>query len=1010
MFDIKETKEPYPQILREFKKNNPNMNHESLYLCETVDMDGNVVDTKIGVNLLTNYGLSDNFVYGNGRRDAMYIWLGSGSSQPDPASASLTTYISNLGGGSGYTQYYSAYPREFDSTNNIWSCQMKISQMYWDYTAGGNSEYEIWEIGVGHSQTALRTHALIYDEHGTQTCIVKRPNTRLYVTVYWTGSISVSDIPTLYNDGYYVLIDPIYAIPNRDWECQYWSLLTRGILYNKRSDPASDSGELSNFRFDIRDYTSIVSGDPRKAHYESGPSNTNQKFWEDNIFYMSGWYVSTNDSWDTRYQDSIHEISYAGIMFQDPMTTTEDMESYWAYSNSSFNGIFVDRATYTGSETESWDLFCIDKNFGWTCRDHQGNINWDYPYGILPCTNFDITELCFYNYTTKEWDISIPHKNEPNTIYDDSWEYVFIRIPVIYNGNPIDAKIYANRYPHDSNGVPIPAITAFNNTGITMVATDSYWDPSTYVEITTLNNVPSALQHKRYYIIISGNAVKLEPVISHSDAHHHELQPTTPPYELTKDVGGKIPRIPNYIAHTFFGDGTKYESDTFGAKPVFNNDLGYFSVSFMIHFVDQNDEWTTYNLLLDEKYPGCKFRRWNTRNGDKILIFGSDTHTDIPNGAPGSDTSSSQAYAANTFGVWSIVDGSTAPTIEQLTMVWSDPTVVNNSNSYHLYSWSDLGYLVAAKRRIETEFIWVDVYDANGASMHLVTNAKHARVIERTTYVVYQDMLLSENGKYVFQVYDMASDSIYDTITIEDGNTYEIKGVFGYNEHVYIKAVSSNVTSTFYYNLNNKSMEKLDWNLLFMESDHVYRTYQTLSCEECCIVTYTGDRVAVVINGNTYKNLFNTDTTHGSTERYNVWPCLNKLNDGKQYILTITGAGNHGFITMDFGLYLDGDTRYTNYNPFRYYEPTDRPEYDPEISGPILPFKDGIIKVCGDRRSALYHPLTGRMFWFPLEMCLPMYIKGTTRTLNSYNAPIRWSLDKKISWDITNDLSRLLPT
>jgi hypothetical protein len=36
-------------------------------------------------------------------------------------------------------------------------------------------------------------------------------------------------------------------------------------------------------------------------------------------------------------------------------------------------------------------------------------------------------------------------------------------------------------------------------------------------------------------------------------------------------------------------------------------------------------------------------------------------------------------------------------------------------------------------------------------------------------------------------------------------------------------------------------------------------------------------------------------------------------------------------------------------------------------------------------------------------------MKGTTRTLNSYNAPVKWYLNKRISWDFTNDLSRLLP-
>ena len=104
MFDIPkekiESNEPFPEILEQFMKNNPGMNQESLYLCESVDMDGNVIDTKIGVNLLTNYGLSDHFVNGLARQDTMKIWLGSGQSAPDPTASTLQTYISNLGEGS----------------------------------------------------------------------------------------------------------------------------------------------------------------------------------------------------------------------------------------------------------------------------------------------------------------------------------------------------------------------------------------------------------------------------------------------------------------------------------------------------------------------------------------------------------------------------------------------------------------------------------------------------------------------------------------------------------------------------------------------------------------------------------------------------------------------------------------------------------------------------------------------------------------------------------------------
>ena len=1011
MFDIPkekiESNEPFPEILEQFMKNNPGMNQESLYLCESVDMDGNVIDTKIGVNLLTNYGLSDHFVNGNIRQDAMKIWLGSGQSAPDPTASTLQTYISNLGEGSGYTQYYSGYPRTYDPQTQMFSCRMKVTRNYWDYTAGGNSEYEIWEIGVGRTQTELRTHALIYDEHGIQTCIVKRPNTRLYVTVFWTGSVSMIDIPQMYNDGEYVLIDPIISIPYWGNKSVYWNMLTRGVMYTKNGKYASDYSEMTSWNWATDDSTNIISGDPREVHYEAGPETSKNKFWEGDYLYMSGFLVDLGDSWESRYQGGTHQISYVGVQFQELQDTPEEMETYWCYNNNSFTRTYTN-GVYTGNELDEFELMKIDNTFGISSNSYMdGNkpSNWNYPTGILPCTNFNITELNFYNHISKEWDIQVPYLNFPDTVYDDSWTRVYLNLSIIYNGSSRTVYVFVNRLPHDSNGKPIQKIISFSNSNMVLAATDEYWDPTTYEEIPNLNAVPLNLQQKRYYIVVNGTVDKLSPQMARSDWNYHQLNPSTMPYELTKDTTGVLPRIKNHNASCGwkFLSPNYYDNYSIGSKPLVCNSKGYFCVSYLLAFVDANDNWITYDLLLSDKYCGDRYRRWMTRTGDRIVMFSAQYCSDVTSGNT-NETNLGYAAAANNFGVWTITDANTTPTREERTLVWSDATVVSNNTCYHLYSWSDLGYLVVAKRREEPEFIWVNIYDPT-LEQHLVQNAKHARAIENTTYVLYQDMNLTMDTEYVFQVFDMSTGSIIETITVNDGTSYTVLGVYGYNNHLYIRLISSgNIASTYYYNLQNGTLEKLTWDFAFMRSDREYTYYATTIVDDTCILSQSTGAHICVIEGNTYRHLMSNESA--SASYYNIWPCANTINDDKQLIFTTTAGRQTTNLIFDLGLILDGDLRYTEHYPYDFYKSTDT-QYERSVNGPIFPFKNGIIRVIGDNLS--YNNLSGRIVWFPLEMCLPMHMKGTTKTLNSYNAPVRWSITKKLKWNFTNDLSRLLP-
>ena len=62
--------------VKNFKKNNPQFKHDNIYVCQSVDMDGNIVDTKYGANIVTDYGLNRMMVDGHSFYGSLYMYLG----------------------------------------------------------------------------------------------------------------------------------------------------------------------------------------------------------------------------------------------------------------------------------------------------------------------------------------------------------------------------------------------------------------------------------------------------------------------------------------------------------------------------------------------------------------------------------------------------------------------------------------------------------------------------------------------------------------------------------------------------------------------------------------------------------------------------------------------------------------------------------------------------------------------------------------------------------------------
>lgn len=1042
MKEYKLPEDRLPDPIRNFIDNNPKMKYEGLYLCQSVDMDGNILDTKIGVNLMTNYGLKDRCVTGtnamtSGAGDNMIkIWLGDSDAAIDPSSSQLTSYISALGEGSGLTWVGDDYPLEYDSTTRLWSITYSIVQMYWDYTAGSNNEYVIKEIGMGKTRTTLWTHALIYDEHGDPSSIVKRPNTRLYITTFITSSLRVTDIEQMYLENKFLLITPYSSSPVDALGDLYWRPLSRWKCWVRSKGTLwTDYNEYKSYKWNRK---SVETSDPREVSYSKGPGSDQSYFWQGDYWYTWGWIICSKDMsmgtlWDTKpVNASITCIVY----FQ--MDTPEELESYWCYVNDGFGTLFGKNpnSTYTGTECDDPRLCDIDETFGYypnaNRRDAATPTNWAFAGGELPCVQFDISELNLYNYISKQWDVQVPYSNQPYKVYDgDIWFRLYRSMKVTVDGSVKTVYVYCNMFPHDAQGTPKFSITAFKNTGVVICATDEYWDPTTYVQIPNLETVPVALQQKRYYIITSGEAAILDPVWAAPEGYkNHAI--TRKPFELTHDTSGCIDQYPWYDCHTGFDvvspyTGTRYDSKettNLGSVPLVSNDKGFFCIGYKLYWSDASWNVTEQELLLEGLYPPDKFRRWMTRDEDRIVAFHTRLSTQVVNHIPASNTTTlSYNKSANYFGVWTIVDDSTTPTCVELDLstMWSDSSVVNNNTCWHRYSWSDLGYLVVAKRRTETEFVWVDIYATNGPEMHLVTNAQFASAIERTDKVVYLDTNLTDTSTYVFQIYDMGNADISDTFTISDGTTYTIEGTYGYDDHVYVRVTNtSNITYTYYYNLSSGALTRLEWADKIMDFKYPYWLYRTISVEEdVSIITSSerhSDSETRIISADQRWDMF-SDNVNTDISTRNTFPCVTKINSGKQYLYTFSSYTYYsspyqygmGQCVVDLGQLLDSQTRQVESVPYKEYIADGADSHHECISGPIFPFNNGIIKMVGYPVKTGNRYKSGRIWWFPTEACLPMHIKGTTTTLNSYNNPVEWYCDQQFEFSYTNDLARLLP-
>ena len=1052
--DLKPSNEPLPEILQEFIKNRPDKRLDNLYHIRVVDLNGDTVEEAVGANVMTDIGLEGIYKYESVyTKQTLYLYLGADGTPPSTSSTTISDPIgalnSQAGKNSRKTGIWTNGTYSYDPTTKIWSTIVTTLQYYWDYTDGDNNSYYIYELGLGNGINKLMTHSLIYDEHGTQIHITKSPNTRLYITVYLKTSVSVKDIPRLYEEGKFLYVKPTLPIRFGNNGSFYFCPVVRcenEMFYGYNSNGTV----LTTYSFDNE-----ATGSEGIVEHQDGPEHDeNTWFWQDNYVYTPGFLITDSERQTYVYQTPVRTFNgstYAAgnkiAMFTlDKMPIAELLVSDYAYINDLSTFIDISSTTYSGDETNNVDLIRLNNNFGLMTHPRidepetstSTNIKgWKRPYGTFPCTDFHITKLSLYNYQTKKFDIPVDYYNNPNKEYLDIQNRMYISLYVNFDG--VDKTVYAfiNMYLYDKSTTPPTqrVITSFDNSSITICATDTYWDTSTYEKIPDLSNVPANLGSKRYYIITSGTVAQLKPkyhdsktnsdqFIENHDCHY--IIPSTyndNPFELTHDSNALFPKhIPNTPKTESFNAGSdyggtggegswmQYEDKTAGCKPIFDQSEGWFLTDYMLVYLNKNKECAYYDMTLDDGTVGCRVRRYKTANSDKILMFKAYHSTVVSTG-----TSRNTTYlkAKNDFSIFTLVDKNTAPTREDLSLTMSSTTSLTTTGNYHSYSWSNLGYLVAQRMVGADEFVIVDVYgDGTNATQTLVSNAKHARAIIDTEYCVYMDTLESYDKHYIFKIYDMSTNTVVNQFEIADGSSYTINGVFGWRDHIYVSKTVQSEKTIFYYNKDTGSSESFSNNALhfYIATAMPFYLSDTLSYDDFLIITaITGGYNSRIIYDNeptTVISLFDTPTIQTNVSTKCTWPSINLMNDGKSLILVLH---NPTYLTcVDFGYIRDKENGVIHHIPYEHYTIHTN---GGSLDGCVFPFNDGIMIEVGSTRyrGQTYYvsPYCGRWFWLPLECCIPLHMEGYTNTINSYNQPIKFSITKKLEWKATNRYSNI---
>ena len=197
----------------------------NVYHIQTFDLDNNLIDTKYGVNLMTNYGFDREIVANTTLSSNNFgLVIGTSNSSPEYTDVNLNERVPNSIAfpETFYTSRSTAIDVQrynyFDTSSGKLIGRRLTGSAIIDYNYDWLTEpiniYEFGECMIKNSSTgepqpdSLCTHALVYDENHHSSYFTKRPNERVVVYIYRTFVVS----PTTYGERVYTYSSIQYSV------------------------------------------------------------------------------------------------------------------------------------------------------------------------------------------------------------------------------------------------------------------------------------------------------------------------------------------------------------------------------------------------------------------------------------------------------------------------------------------------------------------------------------------------------------------------------------------------------------------------------------------------------------------------------------------------------------------------------------------------------------------------------------------------------------------------------
>lgn len=433
----------------------------NLYVFTLVDEDGNIVDEKYGMNLMTNAGFAAIYRDGNTFRASetvgLYVGQGGNDITVSDTPALQAPAFGGLRATNSDTEVYYNYPMYFSkaetSGQGLITLISKFLTCYYDYNVPNYPEDTyLSEYGIGTGTSSLWTHSHIYDATGQRASITKYNNTRLYVNVYMCLSFYESLIQNGWANNKFIAITKNAIMYSR--------MLQNKIYTYKRDGANADRTGTPTVAIDTTNPAAYV-----------------------NSITLPEFVLSSGGGADSGY--------FAGFVFKQDGFAMIDPETISTPENFSVEGLV--------SKTP-WSYDGFSQGFGMTTGEYSVTKH-------LPLTHIIQARANLFDVNTGTWSNTLDIFNSSNKYYDEIGSSMNFCQPLYYyssSGNVELCYLFQNLHPEDP-------ITAVITGGISVYATNTYWQVGNtatntnpdngWVWIRDYNNIPAACRSARYWIV-----------------------------------------------------------------------------------------------------------------------------------------------------------------------------------------------------------------------------------------------------------------------------------------------------------------------------------------------------------------------------------------------------------------------------------------------------------------------------------------------------------------------------